>query len=132
MGDSGAQFAYSIEVKYGNRTTLEGVVRNRKLVRGKIARLITKYDRNYHVASQTNHRDLSLLVFTHGGTRAVSDYVKLRTRNALTSIPEIEIICTAWIVKAAKPDGLVRGTLKERMGDRERNSSAAAEKGATP
>ena len=115
---SGNQYAYSIEIKHGNRTDLELVAKNRKLIRGKVARLITKYDKTHYVSSQKNHRDLTLLVFTHGGTRAVSDRYKLRARHLMTAMPEIEIIVTAWVIKAAKPEGPVRGTLKERMGDR--------------
>ena len=123
---SGNQYVYSLEVKYGNRSDLELVAKNRKRIRGKVARLITKYDKTHYVASQENHRDLTLLVFTHGGTRAVSDRYLLRGRNPMVSIPEIQIVVTAWIIKAAKPEGPVRGTLKERMGDRAWGSTAGA------
>ena len=109
---SGNQYVYSIELKCGVSTSLELVAKNRKTIRGKVARLITKYDKLYYVATQENHRDLTLLSFTHGGLRV------LKPRQALMSMPLIDIIVRAWIIKDAKPEGPVRGTLKERMGDR--------------
>lgn len=115
---SGNQYVYSIEIRTGNSSTVELVAKNRKTIRAKVARLITSYDKGYYVASQQNHRDLSLLVFTHGRTRAVCDQYVLKAKNALECMPEVHIIVRAWIIKDAKPEGPVRGTLKERMGDR--------------
>ncbi len=113
---SGNQYVYSIEVRTGNTSSLELVAKNRRTIRAKVARIITSHDKHYYVASQKSHRDLSLLVFTHRGARAVCDRYVLRAQDPLTCMPQVEILVKAWVIKAAKPEGPVRGTLKERMG----------------
>ncbi len=120
---SGNQYVYSIEVTQGGQHFLDLVAKNRKAIRARVARLITKYEKTHQAVSERHVRDLSLLVFTHGGRQAVCDEVRLNPRPRGPNFPlegmrTVEIRVKAWIIKAAKPEGPVRGTLKERMGER--------------
>ena len=121
---SGNQYVYSIEVRTGDTSRLDLVAKNRKTIRARVARIITGHDKHYYVASQQNHRDLTLLIFTHGGSRAVCDQYVLKPKNPPMCMLHVHITVRAWVIKDAKPEGPVRGTLKERMGDKEWGSMA--------
>ena len=118
MSGSGPQYVYSIEIYQGAVFSLDLVAKNRKEVRARVARLIANREKTHECVRSESYRNLLLLTWTHGGKQAVCEQHLLRSRPLCSSMTDIEIIVKSWIVKKAVPDGPVRGTLKERMGDR--------------
>lgn len=115
---SGNQYAYSLEVRRGAAHALSLVAKNRKQIRAKVAAIITNANKTHDVVRQTVQRDLNILTFTYGGKVAVCEEYLLRPKPSTGLGTNIEIVVKCWIIKVAKPEGPVRGTLKERMGDR--------------
>jgi hypothetical protein len=116
---SGQQYVYSVEIYQGAVFSLDLVAKNRKAIRARVARLITNRDKTHDVVRSKVFRNLTLLTWTHGGKQAVCELHYLRPRPLCASTTDIEIVVKAWVIKKANPkDGPVRGTLKERMGDR--------------
>lgn len=118
---SGNQYVYSIEIRNadGGSNRLDLVHKNRKSILARATVLIAKMERTHRMAQETHHRDLSLLVFIHQGRSAICDtWLMCPLEEYRGDLPSVEILVRAWIIKAAKPEGPVRGTLKERMGDR--------------
>jgi hypothetical protein len=118
MGSSGQQYVYSIEIYQGAVFTLDLVAKNRKAIRARVARLITNRGQTHDVVRSKSFRNLTLLTWTHGGKQAVCEMHYLRPRPLCCSTTDIEIVVKAWVIKRAQPEGPVRGTLKERMGER--------------
>jgi hypothetical protein len=115
---SGNQYAYSIEFRHGGNLHLDLVAKNRKTIRARLARLVNNHTKTHYVATEKHVRDLTLAVFTHGKSRCICDHYFMQPHPHLEIKSQIEIIAKAWVIKDAKPEGPVRGTLKERMGDR--------------
>ena len=116
---SGPQYVYSIEIYQGAVFSLDLVAKNRKEVRARVARLIANREKTHECVRSESYRNLLLLTWTHGGKQAVCEQHLLRPRPLCFSTTAIEITVKCWIVKKANPnEGPVRGTLKERMGDR--------------
>ena len=115
---SGNQYAYSLEVTRGAAHSLTLVAKNRKEIRAKVAGIITNANKTHDVVRQSVQRDLSILTYMYGGKMAVCEEYLLRPKPDTGLGTSLEIVVKAWIIKKAVPDGPVRGTLKERMGDR--------------
>ena len=116
---SGNQYAYSLEVTRGAAHSLTLVAKNRKEIRAKVAGIITNANKTHDVVRQSVQRDLSILTYMYGGKMSVCEEYLLRPRPLPGFLgTSIEIVVKCWIIKKAVPDGPVRGTLKERMGDR--------------
>lgn len=115
---SGNQYSYSLEVRRGAAHALTLVAKNRKQIRAKVAGIITNASKTHDVVRQSVQRDLNILTFMYGGKMAVCEEYLLRPKPGTGLGTSIEITVKCWIIKAAKPEGPVRGTLKERMGDR--------------
>ena len=114
----GQQYAYSLEIIRGAAHSLTLVAKNRKQIRAKVAAIITNTNKTHDVVRQSVQRDLSILTYMYGGKMAVCEEYLLRPKLATGLGSTIEITVKCWIIKKAVPDGPVRGTLKERMGDR--------------
>ena len=114
----GQQYAYSLEVTRGAAHALTLVAKNRKEIRAKVASIIANANKTHDVARQNVRRDLSILTYMYGGKMATCEEHLLRPKPGAGLGTSIEIVVKCWIIKKAKPEGPVRGTLKERMGDR--------------
>lgn len=117
---SGNQYVYSLESRNGYRMKLELVTKNRKKVWEKMQRLVRGMSRTHSCVSSESHRDLYFHVAANGGQSAVCDAIFLMPKGSFAGkLRPVQLIATAWVIKYAKPEGPVRGTLKERMGIRQ-------------
>jgi hypothetical protein len=115
---SGNQYVYSIEIANadGGSNRLDLVHKNRKSIMARAAVLRAKLERTHRLVQQTHHRDLTLLTFVHHDRSAVCDsWHFIPVEEYHNDLPGVNLTVRAWIIKKAKPEGPVRGTLKENM-----------------
>ena len=115
---SGQQYVYSLEVSTaGTGNELRAVGKNRRAILRRAATLLENFTQTHLVAEETHHRDLTLLTFTTHQLGVVCDHYWLTPKVQYLGVAATaDITIKAWVIKAAKPTGPVRGTLKERMG----------------
>lgn len=115
---SGNQYVYSIEIANaeGGLHRLDLVHKNRKSIMKRAEVMIQKLARTHELVDEAHHRDLTLLIFSHHDRSAVCDFWEFAPRGTYRlDLPRVNIRVRAWVIKEAKPEGPVRGTLKEKM-----------------